>query len=165
METVGVALCAVVYTLMLHYGACYHVVTAVDTDTRIPPFACYFAAGVLYLMVCGSLPFYDPKDAIAVVKVMDVEYDEPEHCSRNCVDLIAKLLVKDPVQSQLTTSASVGDTSRKVMCYVGNIRCLRKHVCCDFFCHCGMHVGDSCCLCGMHVGDSWHRLGGSLLKK
>eukprot|EP00041_Stephanoeca_diplocostata_P025131 m.651500 g.651500 ORF g.651500 m.651500 type:complete len:515 (+) comp22676_c3_seq3:342-1886(+) len=51
---------------------------------------------ILYLMVCGSLPFYDPKDAVAVVKVMDVEYEEPEHCSRNCIDLIANLLVKDP---------------------------------------------------------------------
>jgi 5'-AMP-activated protein kinase catalytic alpha subunit len=52
---------------------------------------------ILYAMVCGYLPFEDPKTSVLYKKIMNAEYTIPEDMiSDDCKDLIQKFLTTDP---------------------------------------------------------------------
>eukprot|EP00037_Helgoeca_nana_P012917 m.118429 g.118429 ORF g.118429 m.118429 type:complete len:586 (+) comp21727_c0_seq1:78-1835(+) len=51
---------------------------------------------LLYFMVSGNLPFDDSSEATAVTKVMDLDYQPPQEASDDCINLISRLLVRDP---------------------------------------------------------------------
>lgn len=47
------------------------------------------------MMLTGDLPFQGHDDYTTVMKIMDSSYRVPESISRECEDLLSKLLVKD----------------------------------------------------------------------
>lgn len=49
---------------------------------------------ILYMMVCGKLPFQEHNDTATLVKIMDVVYKPPTHVSANCRDLLSRMLVR-----------------------------------------------------------------------
>jgi 5'-AMP-activated protein kinase catalytic alpha subunit len=51
---------------------------------------------IIYAMVCGFLPFEDPKTNFLYNKIMNADYEIPEFVSPSCQDLIRKLLLVDP---------------------------------------------------------------------
>ena len=52
---------------------------------------------ILYAMVCGYLPFEDPKTNLLYKKILNAEYTIPDFVSADCADLIKKILNTDPV--------------------------------------------------------------------
>lgn len=53
---------------------------------------------ILYAMVCGYLPFEDPKTNLLYKKILNAEYSIPDFVSPDCADLIKKILNTDPTQ-------------------------------------------------------------------
>ena len=53
---------------------------------------------IIYAMVCGFLPFEDPKTNKLYQKILNAEYSIPEFVSESCQDLIRKILLTDPKQ-------------------------------------------------------------------
>ncbi|KAL3311717.1 hypothetical protein Ciccas_009701 [Cichlidogyrus casuarinus] len=53
---------------------------------------------ILYMLVCGSLPFQERNDSETLAKIMDCEYRLPMRLSSECKNLISRLLVRDPDQ-------------------------------------------------------------------
>ena len=53
---------------------------------------------IIYAMVCGFLPFEDPKTNKLYQKILNAEYTIPEFVSESCQDLIRKVLLTDPTQ-------------------------------------------------------------------
>ena len=51
---------------------------------------------VFYAMVCGYLPFEDPKTSNLYKKIMGAEYTLPKFLSGQCKDLIRRILNTDP---------------------------------------------------------------------
>ena len=51
---------------------------------------------VFYAMVCGYLPFEDPKTSNLYKKIMSAEYTLPKFLSGQCKDLIRRILNTDP---------------------------------------------------------------------
>jgi 5'-AMP-activated protein kinase catalytic alpha subunit len=52
---------------------------------------------ILYAMVCGYLPFEDPKTSNLYKKIMNAEYTIPEDMiTEDCKDLIQKFLTTNP---------------------------------------------------------------------
>lgn len=51
---------------------------------------------ILYAMVCGYLPFEDPKTNLLYKKILNAEYTIPDFVSPDCADLITKILNTDP---------------------------------------------------------------------
>jgi 5'-AMP-activated protein kinase catalytic alpha subunit len=43
-------------------------------------------------MVCGYLPFEDPNTSALYKKIMNADYKIPSHVSKDCTDLITKIL-------------------------------------------------------------------------
>ncbi|CAO3642837.1 unnamed protein product [Cunninghamella echinulata] len=60
---------------------------------------------VLYVLVCGRVPFDDTSLPALHAKIKSGKVDEyPDHLSKECVDLLSKILVVDP-KKRLTLSA------------------------------------------------------------
>ena len=53
---------------------------------------------ILYAMVCGYLPFEDPKTNLLYKKILNADYTIPEFVTQDCADLIRKILNTDPAQ-------------------------------------------------------------------
>ncbi len=51
---------------------------------------------VLFAMVCGYLPFEDPKTSNLYKKIMNADYQIPKFLSSDCVDLLQKILNTNP---------------------------------------------------------------------
>lgn len=51
---------------------------------------------ILYAMVCGYLPFEDPKTNLLYKKILNADYTIPDFVSPDCRDLITKILNTDP---------------------------------------------------------------------
>jgi 5'-AMP-activated protein kinase, catalytic alpha subunit len=49
-------------------------------------------------MVCGYLPFEDPKTSLLYKKILNAEYQIPDFVEPDCADLIRKILNTDPQQ-------------------------------------------------------------------
>jgi serine/threonine protein kinase len=47
-------------------------------------------------MVCGYLPFEDPKTNVLYKKILNADYTVPDAVSEECTDLIKKILNTDP---------------------------------------------------------------------
>ena len=53
---------------------------------------------VLYAMVCGFLPFEDPKTNVLYKKILNADYTIPDFVSDDCRDLIKGILNTDPTK-------------------------------------------------------------------
>ncbi|KAM3172871.1 hypothetical protein ACTXT7_013651, partial [Hymenolepis weldensis] len=51
---------------------------------------------ILFMLVCGKLPFDEANDSETLTKIMDCEYHLPSHLSPECCSLISRLLIRDP---------------------------------------------------------------------
>lgn len=51
---------------------------------------------VLFAMVCGFLPFEDPKTSNLYKKILSADYQVPKFISPECKDLLAKILNTNP---------------------------------------------------------------------
>lgn len=51
---------------------------------------------VLYAMVCGFLPFEDPKTSNLYKKILAGEYKVPKFLSQDCANFLSKILNTDP---------------------------------------------------------------------
>ena len=51
---------------------------------------------ILYLMLCGHLPFYEEDNQLMYDKIIKGEYDLPKFLSNNAKDIIKKILEVDP---------------------------------------------------------------------
>ena len=49
-------------------------------------------------MVCGYLPFEDPDTTVLYKKIMEGKFEIPDWVSKDCSDLITKILNIDPVE-------------------------------------------------------------------
>ena len=53
---------------------------------------------ILYAMVCGYLPFEDPKTNVLYKKILNADYTIPEFVSDDCRDLMQRILNTDPTK-------------------------------------------------------------------
>ncbi|KAK6729056.1 hypothetical protein RB195_006232 [Necator americanus] len=51
---------------------------------------------ILFMLVCGRLPFQEANDSETLTKILDCRYTTPEHLSNACKNLIQRMLVRDP---------------------------------------------------------------------
>lgn len=51
---------------------------------------------VLFAMVCGYLPFEDPKTSNLYKKILSADYEVPKFISSDCSDFIKKILNTNP---------------------------------------------------------------------
>ena len=51
---------------------------------------------ILYLMLCGNLPFYHEQNDIMFKKILSGKFDLPKHLSSNAKDILKKILEVDP---------------------------------------------------------------------
>uniref|UniRef100_A0A0K0F7D1 SNF-related serine/threonine-protein kinase n=1 Tax=Strongyloides venezuelensis TaxID=75913 RepID=A0A0K0F7D1_STRVS len=56
-----------------------------------------WSAGVLlYMLLCGKLPFQEATDGETLTKILDCKYSIPENISNEAKSLISRMLVRDP---------------------------------------------------------------------
>ena len=56
-----------------------------------------WSAGViLYLMLCWKLPFYEDDNQILYDKILEGKNENPDHLSKDSLDLLSKILEIDP---------------------------------------------------------------------
>ncbi|XP_031783971.1 SNF-related serine/threonine-protein kinase isoform X3 [Nasonia vitripennis] len=51
---------------------------------------------ILYMLVCGQLPFQEANDSETLTMIMDCKYSIPKHVSEQCKKLISKMLIREP---------------------------------------------------------------------
>ncbi|KAI6182827.1 hypothetical protein M3Y97_00422800 [Aphelenchoides bicaudatus] len=68
-------------------------------DAYIPQAIDVWSLGViLYMLVCGRLPFQEANDSETLTKILDCRYSIPDTISNGCKDLIQRMLVRDPTK-------------------------------------------------------------------
>ncbi|NXR51367.1 SNRK kinase, partial [Hippolais icterina] len=53
---------------------------------------------ILFMLVCGQPPFQEANDSETLTMIMDCKYTVPPHVSKECKDLITRMLQRDPKQ-------------------------------------------------------------------
>jgi len=53
---------------------------------------------ILFAMTCGYLPFEDPNTALLYKKILNCEYECPDHVSDSCRSLLTCILNTDPTK-------------------------------------------------------------------
>ncbi|KAM8967365.1 SNF-related serine/threonine-protein kinase [Pelodytes ibericus] len=51
---------------------------------------------ILFMLVCGTPPFQEANDSETLTMIMDCKYTVPKHVSKECKDLITRMLQRDP---------------------------------------------------------------------
>ncbi|NXF14438.1 SNRK kinase, partial [Rhodinocichla rosea] len=51
---------------------------------------------ILFMLVCGQPPFQEANDSETLTMIMDCKYTVPPHVSKECKDLITRMLQRDP---------------------------------------------------------------------
>uniref|UniRef100_A0A915LGK4 SNF-related serine/threonine-protein kinase n=1 Tax=Meloidogyne javanica TaxID=6303 RepID=A0A915LGK4_MELJA len=51
---------------------------------------------ILYMLVCGRLPFQESNDSETLTRILDCKFSFPEHVSVECKNLVSSMLVRDP---------------------------------------------------------------------
>ncbi|KAL7072107.1 hypothetical protein ACQ4LE_008778 [Meloidogyne hapla] len=51
---------------------------------------------ILYMLVCGRLPFQESNDSETLTRILDCKFSFPEHVSVECRNLVSSMLVRDP---------------------------------------------------------------------
>ncbi|CAB3407594.1 unnamed protein product [Caenorhabditis bovis] len=51
---------------------------------------------ILYMLVCGRLPFQEANDSETLTKILDCKYSIPDSLSADCKNLIQSMLVREP---------------------------------------------------------------------
>ncbi|XP_072507181.1 SNF-related serine/threonine-protein kinase [Notamacropus eugenii] len=51
---------------------------------------------ILFMLVCGQPPFQEANDSETLTMIMDCRYTVPSHVSKECKDLITRMLQRDP---------------------------------------------------------------------
>ncbi|XP_048451732.1 SNF-related serine/threonine-protein kinase isoform X2 [Rhincodon typus] len=51
---------------------------------------------ILFMLVCGQPPFQEANDSETLTMIMDCKYTVPSHISKECKDLINRMLQRDP---------------------------------------------------------------------
>ncbi|XP_075443172.1 SNF-related serine/threonine-protein kinase [Ascaphus truei] len=51
---------------------------------------------ILFMLVCGTPPFQEANDSETLTMIMDCKYTVPIHVSKECKDLITRMLQRDP---------------------------------------------------------------------
>ncbi|XP_043920986.1 SNF-related serine/threonine-protein kinase isoform X2 [Protopterus annectens] len=51
---------------------------------------------ILFMLVCGQPPFQEANDSETLTMIMDCKYTVPTHVSKDCRDLITRMLQRDP---------------------------------------------------------------------
>lgn len=53
---------------------------------------------ILYMLVAGDPPFQEANDSETLTMILDCKYKKPSHLSAECLDLISKMLVREPAK-------------------------------------------------------------------
>ncbi|KAI6241420.1 Kinase domain protein [Aphelenchoides fujianensis] len=53
---------------------------------------------ILYMLVCGRLPFQEANESETLTRILDCRYSIPDGISAACKELIQKMLVRDPTK-------------------------------------------------------------------
>ncbi|KAL3114572.1 hypothetical protein niasHT_014379 [Heterodera trifolii] len=51
---------------------------------------------ILYMFVCGRLPFQESNDSETLTRILDCKFSFPDHVSVDCRRLISSMLLRDP---------------------------------------------------------------------
>ena len=76
---------------------CYAAPEIISGERYDPITVDIWSSGItLFAMICGYLPFDEESKSVLYKKILSVDYSIPSHVSSSAVDLIRKILVRNP---------------------------------------------------------------------